>query len=257
MLDGGFSYDAATMIRITTFAGKTVAVFGLARSGISTARALVDGGASVAAWDDTAASRATAEAAGIPLVDLTAADWGQFAALILSPGVPLTHPVPHWTVDRAKAAGVPVIGDVELFFRERAAHCSDAPVIAITGTNGKSTTTALVAHLLQTAGVAVEMSLHACIADGVTYAVAHADIGQPQGVDRALAEMASAASVNPSMLNSLLSMDVKLQRPSCDDGSSLNSGERRRSCRTTPALRRTCNRPYFCVGFGPQLQLLT
>jgi UDP-N-acetylmuramoylalanine--D-glutamate ligase len=145
------------MIPVTTMQGKTVAVFGLGGSGLATARALIAGGATVAAWDDGAAGRAAAEAAGIPLVDLTAADWSQFAALVLAPGVPLTHPEPHWTVKKAKAANVEIIGDIELFCRERNAHAPDAPFIAITGTNGKSTTTALIAHILREAGRDVQM----------------------------------------------------------------------------------------------------
>jgi UDP-N-acetylmuramoylalanine--D-glutamate ligase len=145
------------MIRVTTFAGKTVAVFGLARSGIVSAESLVAGGATVACWDEGATGRAAAKKAGLPLVDLATADWSRFAALVLSPGVPLTHPKPHWTVDTAKAAGVEIIGDVELFFRERAKTCPDSPVIAITGTNGKSTTTALIAHILREAGRDVQM----------------------------------------------------------------------------------------------------
>jgi UDP-N-acetylmuramoylalanine--D-glutamate ligase len=145
------------MIRVTTFAGKTVAVFGLGASGNATARALMAGGASVAAWDDGSESRAAAEQAGVPLVDLSAAEWEAFAALVLAPGVPRTHPEPHWTVRKAGAAGIEVIGDIELFCRERALHCPDAPFIAITGTNGKSTTTALVAHILRTAGKDVQL----------------------------------------------------------------------------------------------------
>ncbi len=145
------------MIRITTFAGKTVAVFGLARSGIVSAEALRDGGATVACWDDSEAGRAAVAKAGLPLVDLQMADWSQFAALVLAPGVPLTHPTPHWTVERAKAAGVEIIGDIELFFRERAKSCPECPVVAITGTNGKSTTTALIAHVLRSAGKDVQM----------------------------------------------------------------------------------------------------
>jgi len=149
------------MIRVTTFAGQTVAVFGLGGSGLATARALVAGGATVAAWDDGEAGRAAAEAAGVPLVDLKATEWSQFKALVLSPGVPLTHPEPHWTVKLAKAAGVEVIGDIELFARERAAAVPGlglgCPLIAITGTNGKSTTTALTAHILRTAGFDVQM----------------------------------------------------------------------------------------------------
>jgi UDP-N-acetylmuramoylalanine--D-glutamate ligase len=145
------------MIRITTFAGRTVAVFGLGGSGLATARALAAGGATVAAWDDGEAGRKAAAEAGIAVVDLNAADWSGFAALVLAPGVPLTHPAPHWTVAKAKAACVGIIGDVELFFRERAATCPDSPVIAITGTNGKSTTTALIAHLLKAQGHDVQM----------------------------------------------------------------------------------------------------
>lgn len=145
------------MIPVTTFAGKTVAVFGLGGSGIATANALITGGATVAAWDDGEAGRTAATKANIPLVDLAAADWSTFAALVLAPGVPLTHPEPHWTVHKAKAANVEIIGDIELFCRERNAHCPDATFIAITGTNGKSTTTSLIAHILHSAGMDVQM----------------------------------------------------------------------------------------------------
>jgi UDP-N-acetylmuramoylalanine--D-glutamate ligase len=142
------------MTPVSTFAGKRVALFGLGGSGLATARALIAGGAEVAAWDDGEASRAKAD---FSLTDLTTADWPGFAALILAPGVPLTHPKPHWTVERAKQAGVKVIGDIELFARERAVRAPDAPLIAITGTNGKSTTTALIAHILREAGRDVQL----------------------------------------------------------------------------------------------------
>jgi UDP-N-acetylmuramoylalanine--D-glutamate ligase len=145
------------MIRISTFEGKRVAVFGLGASGNSTVAALQAGGAEVAAWDDSEAGREASAKAGVPIIDLNAADWSTFAALVLAPGVPLTHPEPHWTVVKAKAAGVEVIGDVELFCRQRAKTCPNAPFIAITGTNGKSTTTALIAHLLQSAGHDVQL----------------------------------------------------------------------------------------------------
>ena len=72
---------------------------------------------------------------------------------MLAPGVPLTHPAPHWTVGLARNAAVEVIGDIELFCRERRRIAPDAPFVAITGTNGKSTTTALIAHLLGSAGL--------------------------------------------------------------------------------------------------------
>jgi UDP-N-acetylmuramoylalanine--D-glutamate ligase len=142
---------------ITTFAGRKVAVFGLGGSGLVSASALLAGGADVIAFDDDAASVAKANAAGIPTADLHGIDWSRIAALVLAPGVPLTHPQPHWTVPLATAAGVEIIGDVELFGRERAARAPDALFIAITGTNGKSTTTALIAHILRSAGRDVQM----------------------------------------------------------------------------------------------------
>ncbi|MEF3365764.1 UDP-N-acetylmuramoyl-L-alanine--D-glutamate ligase [Methylocystis sp. 9N] len=145
------------MTPIETFKDKRVALFGLGGSGLSTARALIAGGARVAAWDDSEAGRLKAVAEGVALDDLRGADWRGFDALILSPGVPLTHPEPHWTVLAAQAAGVEIIGDIELFCREREARAGGAPFIAITGTNGKSTTTALIAHILREAGRDVQL----------------------------------------------------------------------------------------------------
>ncbi|HLX99100.1 MAG TPA: UDP-N-acetylmuramoyl-L-alanine--D-glutamate ligase [Roseiarcus sp.] len=145
------------MIPVSTLHGERVALFGLGGSGLSTARALLAGGAEVAAWDDSPAARERAAAAGVALVDLARADWRAFKLFVLAPGVPLTHPKPHWTVDLAHEAGVPIVGDVELFVRERAARAPDSPFVAITGTNGKSTTTALIAHVLKEAGREVAM----------------------------------------------------------------------------------------------------
>ncbi|MCI3133425.1 UDP-N-acetylmuramoyl-L-alanine--D-glutamate ligase [Phenylobacterium aquaticum] len=142
------------MIPVRGFEGRTVAVFGLARTGLAAARALIAGGAKVALWDERPEGRAAAEAEGLPLVDLSTADWSDFAALMLSPGVPLTHPKPHWTVDRAKAEGVEILGDIELFARavNAAPEHKRPKVVAITGTNGKSTTTALIGHICASAG---------------------------------------------------------------------------------------------------------
>ncbi|MGQ3209792.1 MAG: UDP-N-acetylmuramoyl-L-alanine--D-glutamate ligase [Shinella sp.] len=140
------------MIPVTSLKGKTVALFGLGGSGLATALALAAGGANVTAWDDSAASVENAAAAGVKTGDLRNLDWTGIDALVLSPGVPLTHPKPHWSADIARAAGVEVIGDVELFARERRAHAPDCPFVAITGTNGKSTTTALIAHILKASG---------------------------------------------------------------------------------------------------------
>jgi len=145
------------VIPVTTFAGKKVAVFGLGGSGLVSASALLAGGADVIGYDDTAQSVTKATAAGIPTADLHHVDWSKIAALVLAPGVPLTHPAPHWTVALAHAAGVEVIGDIELFCRERAKLAPAAPFVAITGTNGKSTTTALIAHLAASAGMDVQL----------------------------------------------------------------------------------------------------
>src|SRR5262245_10771554 len=140
------------MIPVTTFAGRKVALFGLGGSGLASAHALVAGGADVVAFDDNPDQVAQARAAGIAVEDLRRIDWSAVTALVLTPGVPLTHPAPHWTVGLARNAAVEVIGDIELYCRERSRVAPDAPFVAITGTNGKSTTTALVAHVLASAG---------------------------------------------------------------------------------------------------------
>jgi UDP-N-acetylmuramoylalanine--D-glutamate ligase len=145
------------MIPVTAFAGKKVAIFGLGGSGLASASALLAGGADVIGWDDSAEVVAKAASAGIPSGDLRQVDWKKISALVLAPGVPLTHPAPHWTVRLARAASVEVIGDIELFCRERRARAATAPFVAITGTNGKSTTTALVAHLLRSTGRMAEI----------------------------------------------------------------------------------------------------
>jgi UDP-N-acetylmuramoylalanine--D-glutamate ligase len=145
------------MIPVTTFAGKKVAVFGLGGSGLASASALLAGGADVIGWDDSADTVAKATSAGIPTADLRNIDWSRISALVLAPGVPLTHPVPHWSVGLARSAAVEVVGDIELFCRERRANVPDAPFVAITGTNGKSTTTALVGHLLKSAEYDVQI----------------------------------------------------------------------------------------------------
>jgi UDP-N-acetylmuramoylalanine--D-glutamate ligase len=145
------------MTPVTSFAGKTVAVFGLGGSGLASCQALRAGGAEVVAGDDGADRLAEAAKAGFITADLRTVDWSRFAALILTPGAPLTHPAPHWSVLMARQAGVEVIGDIELFCRERKRHAPDAPFVAITGTNGKSTTTALIAHLTRVAGYDTQM----------------------------------------------------------------------------------------------------
>ncbi len=148
------------MIAVPLFKGKTVAVFGLARSGISAARALIAGGAEVVGWDDKPDAREAAAGAGVTIRDLAGIDWHGVAALVLSPGVPLTHPKPHPFVVKAQEARTEVIGDVELFFRVVRPAESDRThpkIVCITGTNGKSTTTALIGHLLSQLGYDAEV----------------------------------------------------------------------------------------------------
>ena len=147
------------MIKAASFQGQTLAVFGLGRTGITAALSLAKGGADVWAWDDNEAARKAAAEQGVAVKDLNEADWSEFSALVLSPGVPDKLPVAHWTAEKANAADVPIICDIEIFAREVAARPeSQSPkIIAITGTNGKSTTTALINHVLSACGKDAEM----------------------------------------------------------------------------------------------------
>ncbi|NBC31042.1 MAG: UDP-N-acetylmuramoyl-L-alanine--D-glutamate ligase [Alphaproteobacteria bacterium] len=137
------------MIDLGFLSGERVAVLGLGKSGLAAARALHEAGAAVRAWDDKAAARTAAEAAGIPLARLPGEGLDGAAMLVLSPGIPRAHPAPHKAVAAAEAAGVPVVIDADLLARAQ----PEAKVLGITGTNGKSTTTALVGHILDRAGV--------------------------------------------------------------------------------------------------------
>ncbi|HEY4125243.1 MAG TPA: UDP-N-acetylmuramoyl-L-alanine--D-glutamate ligase [Rhizomicrobium sp.] len=145
------------MIPVTRFANMDVGVFGLARSGLASIRALKAGGARVHAWDQREAANVIAQQEGAIVGSFRTWPWDRLKALILSPGIPLTHPAPHEVVRAARDAGVEVIGDVELFARELRTMAKKPPVIAITGTNGKSTTTALIGHILASCGYAAEI----------------------------------------------------------------------------------------------------
>jgi UDP-N-acetylmuramoylalanine--D-glutamate ligase len=135
------------------WSGQRYAVLGLARSGLASVAALIAGGAEVLAWDDREAARDEAAKLGASIGDPLSADLSGYAGVIVSPGVPLNrHPIAPY----AKAAGVPIIGDVELFAQARA-ELPSHKVVGITGTNGKSTTTALVHHILKAAGVPTTM----------------------------------------------------------------------------------------------------
>jgi UDP-N-acetylmuramoylalanine--D-glutamate ligase len=140
------------VITARAFAGRHYAVYGLARSGIATVEALLASGAKVTAWDAKGEARRQAPA-GAEIADLDEADISQFDSLVVTPGLPLNrHPI----ASRAREAGVEIIGDIELFARARP-ELPPHKVVGITGTNGKSTTTALVHHILKTAGVPATM----------------------------------------------------------------------------------------------------
>jgi UDP-N-acetylmuramoylalanine--D-glutamate ligase len=143
------------MFAASSFSNKSVAVFGLARSGISCALGLQLGGAKVFAWDDSEPSVEKAKAEGVAITNLHTVDFAQLDALVLSPGVPLTHPEPHWTVVKARQVGIEIISDTEIFTREL--RIAGSKLVAITGTNGKSTTTALIGHVLREAGLDVDV----------------------------------------------------------------------------------------------------
>jgi UDP-N-acetylmuramoylalanine--D-glutamate ligase len=141
------------MITSAAFAGKSYAVLGLARSGLAVVESLAASGAEVMAWDSREEARAAAAGKARIADPLTNAIIG-YDGVVVSPGVPLNrHPI----AGRARSAGVPVIGDIELFAQARSG-LPPHKVVGITGTNGKSTTTALVHHILKSAGVPATMA---------------------------------------------------------------------------------------------------
>ncbi len=143
--------DASEFVK--TLNGKPVAVFGMGLSGISTIAALIRAGARVVAWDDNETRRQRAAEVGGELKDLAQEDFTQYACLVLSPGVPLHFPRPHPLVLKARDAGIEIIGDIEILSR-----CNHGrEVIGITGTNGKSTTTALTGHILNVCGISASV----------------------------------------------------------------------------------------------------
>jgi UDP-N-acetylmuramoylalanine--D-glutamate ligase len=138
-------------IALTHLKGRSIGVFGLARSGLATVRAAVAGGAAqVLVWDDDEKARGEAEQLGGGARPPESWPWGDLDRLILSPGVPLTHPAPHAVVRLAETAGIGIVSDIELLWCEADGQ---ARFVAITGTNGKSTTTALIGHVLSAAGM--------------------------------------------------------------------------------------------------------
>ena len=152
------------MIPVTGFAGRKVAVLGLGRSGLSAARALRAGGAEAICWDDNAAAREKAEAEGFQCVDLLRPGaFEDVTSLIVSPGIPHLYPEPNRVIAAAWEAGVPVDNDIGLFFRSLGGAGWEAfdvvpRVVAVTGSNGKSTTSALIHHVLAQAGRAAQLA---------------------------------------------------------------------------------------------------
>ncbi|MGY6695521.1 MAG: UDP-N-acetylmuramoyl-L-alanine--D-glutamate ligase [Roseinatronobacter sp.] len=151
------------MIPVQGHEGQNVAVLGLGRSGLATCAALHAGGARALAWDESPEARARAQADGLELHDLTRVNWADVAALVTSPGIAHLYPAPNRIIASALAAGVPVDNDIGLFFRSfstsRTVEFEQPPkVVAVTGSNGKSTTTALIHHILSEAGRPAQMA---------------------------------------------------------------------------------------------------
>ncbi len=141
------------MIDLAVLKGSSFVVLGLARSGPATGRAPAAAGIGCVAWDDSAPAREQAAAMGATLVEPAAIDWSRANALIISPGIPNRLPTPHPVAVAARAAGKPILCDVELLARAE----PKARFVATTGTNGKSTTTALIGHILREAGMPSEV----------------------------------------------------------------------------------------------------
>ncbi len=152
------------MIPVKGYKGQKVAVLGLGRSGLATAAALRAGGAEPLLWDDSPEARARAEAEGFACTDLTRQGVLEGAAcLVTSPGIPHLYPQPNRVIARALELGVPVDNDIGLFFRSFGSADWDdfetpPKVVCVTGSNGKSTTTALIDHILQVAGRPTQMA---------------------------------------------------------------------------------------------------
>ncbi len=141
------------MIGLRFLSEHPVAVLGLGKTGLAASVALYESGVPVWAWDDTPEKVDEARARGIDIADLTTADLAGIEYLLLSPGIAHTHPAPHPVVTRARDAGLKIVSDIELLLRAQ----PQAKYIGITGTNGKSTTTALIGHILQACGVACQV----------------------------------------------------------------------------------------------------
>ncbi|RCK49909.1 UDP-N-acetylmuramoyl-L-alanyl-D-glutamate synthetase [Thalassospira profundimaris] len=141
------------MIDLSQYRGKTVAVLGLGKSGLASVKALIQSGAIVWAWDDNEDSRHQLDDLNVTPVNLVECDWRVPEMLVISPGIPSTFPTPHPAAEKARRAGKPIVCDVELL----CTTVPGTPMLAITGTNGKSTTTALTAHIIAQSGIKTQV----------------------------------------------------------------------------------------------------
>ena len=177
------------MIPVAGYVGQSVGVLGLGRSGLSAARSLRAGGAEALCWDDNPDARAKAEAEGFECLDLgKEAVMNRLSALVVSPGIAHLYPEPNRVVAAALLAGVPVDNDIGLFFASLGSGAwveLDVPprVVAVTGSNGKSTTSALIAHLIESAGKTAQLAGN--IGRGVL------DIDEPLSGDVIVLELSS------------------------------------------------------------------
>ena len=177
------------MIPVAGYVGQSVGVLGLGRSGLSAARSLRAGGAEALCWDDNPDARAKAEAEGFECLDLgKEAVMSRLSALVVSPGIAHLYPEPNRVVAAALLAGVPVDNDIGLFFASLGSGAwaeLDVPprVVAVTGSNGKSTTSALIAHLIESAGKTAQLAGN--IGRGVL------DIDEPLSGDVIVLELSS------------------------------------------------------------------
>ncbi|SEQ40500.1 UDP-N-acetylmuramoylalanine--D-glutamate ligase [Faunimonas pinastri] len=146
-------------VKLNHLQGQRIGVVGLARSGLATVRSAIAGGANVLAWDDRESARDAAAELGARIAEPEDWAWPELSSLVLAPGIPLTHPEPHKVVGLAANAAVEIISDIELLWREVDARGlgDQCRFVAITGTNGKSTTTALIGHVLAEAGMRVSV----------------------------------------------------------------------------------------------------
>lgn len=152
------------MIPVLGYEEQNVAILGLGRSGMATAKAVVAGGAEPICWDDSVEARAAAEAEGYTIRDLSKAGaFDDIAVLVVSPGIPHLYPEPNKVIQAAWIAGVPVDNDIGLFFRSFGSgdwmdHDTPPRIIAVTGSNGKSTTSALIHHILTSTGTPSQLA---------------------------------------------------------------------------------------------------